>query len=197
MTAARRADLTAALDRWRVLLDELAPLTGAVEEAGRRLIDVLAAGGKVLTCGNGGSACDALHLAEELLGRYRSDRRPLPAVCLNADPAYLTCAANDFGFDAVFARAVRGLAAPGDVVVGFSTSGRSPNILAAFDAAREAGAFSIGLLGGDGGPARERCDLPIVVPARGKPDTPRVQEAHGLILHVWCETIEDHFASKE
>jgi len=182
------------LEHWEVLARALPAVADAVDQASQRLVDCLQDGGKVLTCGNGGSACDAMHLAEELVGRFRTDRRALPAICLCADATYLTCAANDFGFDAVFERAVEALARPEDVLVGFSTSGASPNVLRAFDAARRLGAFSIGLLGRDGGPARDRCDLPIIVPELTR--MARVQEAHTLILHTWCEAIEQRFGVK-
>jgi D-sedoheptulose 7-phosphate isomerase len=153
----------------------------------RAAADSLRAGGKILTCGNGGSAADAMHLAEELMGRYKANRRPLPAVCLNADPTLLTCIANDFGFDEVFARQVEGLAGPNDLLVCFSTSGNSPNILRALETARTAGARTVALLGRDGGNARGRADLELIVAGN---DTARIQEAHTLILHGLLEFLE-------
>ena len=181
------------LREWRDCFDALDALAEDVDRAAKRLSDALEKGGKILTCGNGGSACDAMHLAEELVGRFRSDRRPLPAVCLVGDATYLTCVANDYGFDAVFERALRALGRPDDVLVGFTTSGRSENVARAFDAARELGVASIGLLGGDGGVCRERCDVPIVAP--GGKSTARVQEVHTLILHTWCEALERRFGA--
>jgi D-sedoheptulose 7-phosphate isomerase len=158
-------------------------LAGAICEALRR-------GNKVLTCGNGGSAADALHMAEEFVGRYRSNRRSLPAICLNADPTALTCIANDFGYDTVFARQVEGLGARGDVLVGISTSGNSPNVLQALAAAKARGITTVGLLGKDGGAAKGQVDLALVV---GSADTARIQEAHTLIIHALLEVVEREF----
>lgn len=122
----------------------------AITAARDLLVGSLRAGGKILTCGNGGSATTAQHLTEEFLGRYQALRRPLPAVCLNSDPATLTCIANDFGYEQVFSRQVEALAAPADVLIDLSTSGNSANVLAAFAAARQRGAKTI-LLGGKSG----------------------------------------------
>ena len=153
-------------------------------------VQTLRAGGKILSCGNGGSAADAMHLAEELVGRYRSNRRSLPGVCLTADATALTCIANDFGFDEVFARQVEGLGAKGDLLVCFSTSGNSPNILRALDAAQLRGVKTVALLGKDGGKAKGRADFELIV---GSGDTARVQEAHTLILHALLEVVEREF----
>jgi D-sedoheptulose 7-phosphate isomerase len=150
-------------------------------------IGALKSGGKILTCGNGGSAAGALHLAEELVGRYNRDRRSLPAVCLNADPTLLTCIANDFGFDEVFARQVEGLGGKSDVLVCFSSSGNSPNIVRALDAARKHGVKSVALLGKGGGKAKGKADLEFIV---ASDDTARVQEAHTLLLHALLERVE-------
>lgn len=150
-------------------------------------VHCLQTGGKILTCGNGGSAADAMHLAEELVGRYRQNRRPLPALALNADPTVLTCIANDYGFDAVFSRQVSALAGPNDLLVCFSTSGNSPNILAALRTAKTCGAKTAAFLGKDGGAARSEADWAIVVASA---DTARIQEAHTLLLHALLEAIE-------
>src|SRR5260370_37466200 len=139
------------------------------------VVQTLRAGGKILSCGNGGSAADAMHLAEELIGRYRSNRRSLPGVCLTADATALTCIANDFGFDEIFARQVEGLGAKGDLLVCFSTSGNSPNILRTFDVAKSRGVKTVALLGKGGGKAKGRADFELIV---GCDDTARVQEAH-------------------
>lgn len=165
-------------------------LTGALDRICERVRAALAAGNKVLTMGNGGSATDAQHLAEELIGRYRTNRVPLPALSLSADASALTCIGNDFGYDAVFSRQVEALAQPGDVVVGFTTSGNSPNILNAFEAARKNGALTIGMLGKDGGKAKAVCDEAFVVPHN---NTARIQELHTLALHLICETIERQY----
>lgn len=180
--------------------DDLVDLLGrskacepAIAAAGELLVATFRAGGKVLTCGNGGSAAAALHLAEELLGRYTSNRRPLPAVCVNADPTALTCIANDFGFEQVFARQVTALASPGDVLVGFTTSGNSSNVLAAFAAARQRGAKTILLGGNDGGRARGACDIEVIIPS---PIPARIQEVHTLVVHCWLDRIEGAFPSQ-
>ena len=146
-----------------------------------------AGGNKVLTCGNGGSAADALHMAEEFIGRYRSNRRSLPAICLSADATALTCIGNDWGYDAVFSRQVEGLGKPGDVLVVFSGSGNSPNLLAAIAAAKKCGMITVSFLGKGGGKAKEISDYEITVPTN---NTARAQEIHTWIMHVILEYIE-------
>ena len=162
----------------------LAPVVTTVAEA---ILASLRQGGKLLTCGNGGSAADALHLAEELVGRYKIERRALPAICLNSDVTALTCIGNDYGYDTVFARQVEALGRRGDVLVGFTTSGNSANVLAAFAAARARGITTVLLSGKDGGKARTQCDYPIIVPSA---ITARIQEVHTLVLHQWLEAID-------
>lgn len=162
-------------------------LAPAIAESGRALIGVLRGGGKILTCGNGGSATDALHLAEEFVGRYDGERPSLPAICLSADVSVLTCIANDYGFEAVFSRAVEGIGQLGDALVGITTSGNSANILKAFDAARAKGMTTILLSGKDGGQAKGQCDHEIIAPSR---TTARIQEIHTLVLHCWLEMVE-------
>jgi D-sedoheptulose 7-phosphate isomerase len=186
--------------RVRTLVAEAARVIGALEQiaptiarACDTVATVMAEGGTMLTCGNGGSAAEAMHLAEELIGKYREPRRPLPAVCLNADPTALTCIANDFGYDEVFARQVSALARPGHVLVAFSTSGKSPNVLRAIETARDRGAHTIALLGKDGGPAADLCDTPVVVPATA---TERIQEAHQVILHMMLDAVEERLAAE-
>jgi D-sedoheptulose 7-phosphate isomerase len=158
-----------------------------VEQGGRMLLAAVQQGRKVLTCGNGGSAADALHLAEELVGRYREQRRSLPGICLNADPTAITCIANDYGFDHVFARQVEGLGSQGDVLVAFSTSGNSPSILNAITTAKSKGLVTLALLGKGGGKARGLADLDIIIPTDV---TARVQEVHTFVLHSWLEMID-------
>lgn len=147
----------------------------------------LAAGGTLFTCGNGGSAAQALHLAEELIGRFRHDRPPLRAICLNADPTALTCIANDFGYEQVFARQLKALGRAGDCLMVLSTSGRSPNILAALEVARELGVHGLGLLGGEGGPALPLCHRAVALHGC---DSAAVQEAHLMAIHMICEVFE-------
>jgi D-sedoheptulose 7-phosphate isomerase len=162
-------------------------LAPVVEAAGAAICHSLKTGGKLLTCGNGGSAADALHLAEELVGRYRIERRALPAICLNADPTAITCICNDYGYEKVFSRGVEALGRRGDVLVGFTTSGNSANVLAAFEAARARGVITVLLAGKDGGKARGSCDHEIIVPSA---NTARIQEVHTVVLHQWLELID-------
>ncbi|MDX2114491.1 MAG: SIS domain-containing protein [Planctomycetota bacterium] len=159
----------------------------AIAQEAQRLREALLAGRRVLTCGNGGSAAEALHLAEELIGKYRANRRPFPAVCLNADPTAITCIANDYGYNSIFSRQVEALAAPGDILVAFSTSGNSQNITTALHTARARGARTVGLLGKSGGAAAPLCDAAIIVDAQ---ETEHIQEAHQVILHLFLEAVE-------
>jgi len=151
----------------------------------------LRSGRKVLTAGNGGSASQAMHMAEEFIGRFRHNRRSLPAVSLAADPTALTCIANDFGFEQVFARQVEGLGRRGDVMVIFSTSGRSVNLMPAIEAARKKGVRTVCLLGKGGGPLAGKADYEIIVPGQA---TERIQEAHEVILHLILDAVERIYA---
>jgi phosphoheptose isomerase len=151
----------------------------------------LRAGGKVLFCGNGGSAADSQHLAAELTGRYLKDRAPLAGLALTVDSSALTAIANDYSYDEVFARQVRGLGRSGDVLVGISTSGNSRNVVAALEAARAIGMRTIGLTGAGGGRMKDLCDVCLCVPST---DTPRIQEMHIAAGHMLCELVENAFA---
>ncbi|MEI6083104.1 MAG: SIS domain-containing protein [Verrucomicrobiota bacterium] len=162
----------------------------AFDKLAAATVQCLKRGGKILTCGNGGSAADSLHMAEEFVGRYRSNRRSLPAICLNADPTAITCIANDFGYDEVFSRQVEGLGVKGDVLVGFTTSGNSANVLRAFAAAKARSITTVGFLGKDGGKARGQVDIALVVE---NSDTARIQEAHTVIMHAVLEVVEREF----
>lgn len=164
-------------------LFDLAP---EISQAGRLLVESLRAGGRVYFLGNGGSAADAQHLATELVGRFERDNC-LPAMALTTDSSALTALANDYSFEQVFSRQVLALARKGDAVVAISTSGNSPNVLAAARAARERGAGVIGLAGGDGGALKALCDVCLVVPSRR---TCRIQEAHITMGHILCELVE-------
>jgi D-sedoheptulose 7-phosphate isomerase len=172
----------------RALFERLDELDEAVDRAGALLVDALAGGGKAMFCGNGGSAADSQHLAAEFTGRFIRDRRPLAALALSTDSSALTCIGNDYDFDQVFARQVRGLGRPGDVVVGISTSGNSGNVLRAFEVAREGGMATLGLLGRDGGRLLAMSDVAVVVPSD---ITARIQEAHITIGHTLCGLVEE------
>lgn len=180
----------------RAALDALLADRAAMERL-HAIAELIAAtfksGRKVLICGNGGSACDAAHFAEELTGRFRApppgrpDRRPLPALACT-DPGHITCTANDFGFEHVFARWVGAFGQPGDCLIVLSTSGNSDNILRALDAGKVSGMTTIALLGKTGGPALARADHAVIVPGQG---SDRIQELHMLILHAIVEHVED------
>jgi D-sedoheptulose 7-phosphate isomerase len=161
-----------------------------IQAHGEMLIDALRTGGKILVCGNGGSAADAQHIAAELVGRFGHTRRGLPAIALTTDSSALTSIGNDFGFDAVFARQVEALARPGDVLIGISTSGNSRNVIAAIKTAAELGVTTLGLLGGNGGALKDMLDHALIAPSS---DTPRIQECHILIGHIWCAMIDEAF----
>ncbi len=141
---------------------------------------------KILSCGNGGSMCDAMHFAEELTGRFREERNPLPAIAIS-DPSHITCTANDYGFEHIFSRYITGVGLKGDLLLAISTSGNSPNIIEAVAAAKKKDIFTVGLLGKDGGELRNLVDLPIVVPAE---TSDRIQEIHIKIIHIAIEATE-------
>lgn len=162
-------------------------LSPCIAEMAAMLADAFRNKGKLIVMGNGGSAADAQHFAAEIVGRFKMERQALPAVALSTDTSILTAIGNDYGFDAVFRRQVEALAVAGDVVVGISTSGNSPNVLKALELARERGCRIIGLLGKDGGSIKDICDLPVVVPSN---DTPRIQEGHITIIHIVCDLVE-------
>ena len=154
------------------------------------MVSTLKAGGKVLTAGNGGSAAEAMHMAEELSGRYKGNRRSLPGIALTADGTALTCIGNDFGFDEAFARQVEGLGAPGDLLVLFSTSGNARNLLRAQETARAGGLRTLAILGRDGGRLAGRCDVELLAPGAG---TENIQEAQQVVLHLLLEAVERSF----
>lgn len=164
-----------------------------IEQAVAIMAESLKHDGKIITAGNGGSMCDALHFAEELSGRYRDDRPSYAAIAI-CDPSHLTCAGNDYGFEAIFSRFVEGLGLKQDVFMGISTSGNSQNIITACQAAKRKGMQTIMLLGKDGGKLKDMCDLPIIVPHFGYAD--RIQEVHTMIIHIMIRGIEELMAQK-
>src|SRR5688500_19687850 len=170
---------------------DAATLLPVIADLADRLTDALARGGKLLVCGNGGSAADAQHFAGELLGRFRDTRRPLPAIALTTDRSVVTCIANDFSYDDLFARQVAALARPEDEVIGISTSGRSENVVRGLHAARNAGALTVAWTGGEPGPAGEAADLTLAVPSA---TTARIQEIHTLAMHTICVAIDSWVA---
>ena len=149
--------------------------------------DCLSAGGKLLLMGNGGSAADSQHIAAELIGRFKKDRKAIPALALTVDSSSLTALGNDYGFEFIFSRQIEALANPNDAVIGISTSGNSKNIIRALNLAREIGAKTIGLMGNNGGEMKGCVDIGIIVPSN---DTARIQEVHITIGHIICEIIE-------
>jgi D-sedoheptulose 7-phosphate isomerase len=185
-------------DARRSIADHLA-VAGAIEELLPQVEQIVGAisdcyekGGHVYTFGNGGSAADSMHFAEELVARFKRERRPLAAQSFAADSTVLTCIANDYEFDEVFARQVRAFARRGDVVIGFTTSGRSPNVVRGLAAARDTGATTVLFGGGEGTPAAEHADLSLVVPSSS---TARVQEMHVLLLHLVLDEVDEWAAS--
>jgi D-sedoheptulose 7-phosphate isomerase len=168
-------------------LARTAEQSAVIEKIATLLIETYRRGGKVLTFGNGGSAADAQHIAGELLSRYEFDRAPLPAVALTTDTSVLTAIGNDYGYEQVFERQVRGLGKKGDALLALSTSGRSPNVLRAIEAAKKAGLVTIGFTGAKGGEMAARCDLMLCAPSD---KTPVIQQIHITAAHVICGLIE-------
>jgi D-sedoheptulose 7-phosphate isomerase len=156
-------------------------------QAAARVVDSLRAGGKLMVCGNGGSAADAQHWAGELVSRFHYDRPGLPAIALTTDTSILTAIGNDYGYERLFARQVEALGRPGDVLFAISTSGRSPNILAALKAAKERQIVTVGFTGASGGTMRELCDICLRIPSDS---TPRIQEGHEVLGHAICAMVE-------
>lgn len=182
------------LDEHRKTFDHLeSNMVEEIEAAADLMVDLLSKGNKILLMGNGGSAADAQHFAAELVGRFLAERRPLPAIALTTDSSILTAVGNDYGFDLIFSRQVEALANPGDLVVGISTSGNSPNVLQALNAATESGATTLGLVGRDGGKIATACDHCLCIPSKY---TPAIQEAHIAIIHILCDLIEKKMFGK-
>lgn len=162
-------------------------LTPAIAQAATLLAAAFRGGNKLLVMGNGGSAADAQHFVAEIVGRFKLERRALPALALTTDSSILTAVGNDYGFESIFSRQVEAHAVPGDVVLGISTSGNSPNVQLALQAAERAGCRTVALLGKDGGSIKGVAELALIVPSN---DTPRVQEGHITIIHIICDLLE-------
>ena len=182
--------INASLEQARTELEAFlaAPETvKAMEEMVGAMHEVIEAGGKIMSCGNGGSLCDATHFAEELTGRFRGNRRPLPAMSIN-DPAYMTCVGNDFSFQDIFSRWVRAFGKPGDILLAISTSGNSPDVVDAAKAAREIGMKVIGLTSEGKNAIAELSDVAICVPEA--PHSDGIQEIHIKVIHITIEALE-------
>ncbi len=158
-----------------------------IEQVTKAVAQAFANGNKVLFCGNGGSAADAQHLAAEFSGRFYTDRDPLPSEALHCNTSYLTAVANDYSFDVVYSRMVKGMGKPGDVLIGLSTSGNSVNIIKAMEQATTIGMITVCFTGETGGKLKDHCTYLINVPSK---DTPRIQESHIMIGHIVCELVE-------
>jgi len=174
------------------ILDVINILPDVIQEACEMSLETIKSGNKILLCGNGGSAADAQHIAAEFTGRYKVERRGLPAIALTTDTSALTAIGNDYGYDRVFERQVESLANPGDLLIGISSTGNSDNVIKAFKKAKEIGCKTVGLSGKGGGKFNDSCDLNVVVPSE---DTPRVQEMHILIGHTICQIIDTYYNS--
>jgi D-sedoheptulose 7-phosphate isomerase len=165
-------------------------LTDDVASAAQMCIDCLKNGGKILLCGNGGSAADAQHIAAEIVGRFKTDRKGLSAIAITTDTSSITAIGNDFGYDHIFDRQVEALAKKGDILIGISTSGHSKNVINALKKARKLGCALIGLSGRNGGEMDESCDVNLSIPSN---DTARIQEMHIIIGHTICHLIDQDF----
>ena len=159
-----------------------------IETAAQLMVTSIQSNGKIISCGNGGSMCDAMHFAEELTGRYRNDRKAIPALSIS-DPSHISCVGNDYGYEFVFSRYIEAIGQQGDVLLAISTSGNSKNIVKAFKKANELGVVTIGLTGKGGGAMKEHSKYIIEIDSN---DTPRIQESHILVGHIICEIVENN-----
>ena len=172
-------------------LQALPTIRPAIDRAGQMILATLKGGGKLLICGNGGSAAEAAHFATELVGRYAKTRRALPAIALSSDGSLVTCIGNDFGYEQVFARQIAGLAKPGDLVVVLTSSGNSPNVIVALHEATKLGVDSLAFLGRGGGKAKGLATCDLIIPG---PSGAAAQEAHLFLIHHFCELIDAQFS---
>jgi len=169
------------------MFNALEPLFPLISDVGIAMQDCIRNGGKILVMGNGGSAADSQHIAAEIVGRFKKERKGMPAIALTTDTSILTSVGNDYGYDYVFARQVEALCRPEDLVIGITTSGNSTNVVSAMQAAKDIGAITVGLTGGSGGKLTAICDYNLIIPANV---TARIQEAHIFIGHCLCEILE-------
>lgn len=169
-------------------------MAAEIAKLAQLMIDTLVAGGKLLVLGNGGSAADAQHFVAEIVGRFKMERKALPAIALSTDTSIITAIGNDYGFDSIFSRQIEALTTPLDLVVGISTSGNSLNVLNGFAAAGKIGCKRVALLGRDGGSIKSLCDLALVIPSD---NTARIQEAHITIIHLVCDLTEKALFSRD
>lgn len=176
------------LETFDALLNSCGP---DIDACSKVILDTVLAGGKILICGNGGSAADAQHIAAEFVGRYETERRALPAIALTTDTSALTALANDYSFERIFARQVEALARSGDCLIAISTSGNSPNVIAAVMAARNLGCSVVGMTGAKGKKLASLCDASLMVPSER---TARIQEGHITVAHIWCELVDEAIA---
>ncbi len=185
-----RSMIQESIEAKRLVHDALAP---KIEEAANLIIGALKGNKKILIAGNGGSASQASHIAAELVGRYKIERRGLPCIALTSDSSILTAWSNDYGYDGIFERQLEALANAGDVFIALSTSGNSRNLVKAAEAAKKLGVHVIGLLGKNGGELKNTSDIGIIIPSD---NTPRIQEAHLMIMHIICEIVENKLFGK-
>ncbi len=169
------------------MFNALAPLFSLISDIGMKMQKTIQNGGKILLCGNGGSAADAQHIAAEIVGRFKKERKGMAAIALTTDTSILTSVGNDYGYDYIFARQVEALCRPEDLVIGITTSGNSANVVRAMEAAKAIGATTVGLTGGMGGKLNTLCDFNLVMPSNV---TARIQEAHIFVGHCLCEILE-------
>jgi len=186
--------IISALEEGARLGEKLKELAPEIAKASRIIIDCLNSGGKVMICGNGGSAADSQHIAAELVGRFKRERRAMAAIALSTDSSILTSLANDYSFDRVFSRQVEALGSTGDLLILISTSGNSANLIEAARAAKEGEIRTMALLGRDGGKVVGEVDFSIIVPSS---DTARIQEGHMIIYHIICDLVEEEMAEKD
>lgn len=179
--------LSAALAEHQTVMSKLTELLPQISEVANAMRDCIARGGKILLMGNGGSAADSQHIAAEIVGRFKKERRGLPAIALTTDTSILTSVGNDYGYEHIFSRQVEALCSSQDLVIGITTSGNSPNVVRAVEMAKSIGAVTVGMTGGNGGKLAALCDYNLVMPSS---DTPRIQEAHIFIGHSLCDLLE-------